>query len=184
MIRLPSFPVIYDSGWGNTYSRVLERSIENLQTLLVPRAYGSFYDTATQTAALINTAYAITVNTTGLSFGIGVDATVTSKIVFTVPGVYNIQFSARFFKTSASAADVSLWIRKNGADVPYSAGKLTLAGSNSAILPAWNYLVEVAVNDYIQFMWSVTSTNITLLANAAAPPSPGIPSIIVTAHTI
>ena len=184
MIRLPSFPVIYDSDWGNTYSRTLEQSIGTLQTLVTPRAYGSFYDTSTQTAALINTAYAITVNTTGLSFGLGVDATVTSKIVFTVPGVYNIKSSAQFDKVSASAADVSLWIRQNGVDVAYSAGKSTLVGNSASILMARNYLVEANVNDYIQFMWSVTNTGIILLANAASPPAPAIPSIIVTAHTV
>ena len=184
MIRLPSFPAVYDSGWGNIYSRSLEQSIGNLQNLVPPRAYGSFFDTTTQTAAAINTAYAITLNTTGLSFGIGVDTTVTSKIVFTVPGVYNIKASAQFDKVSASAADVSLWIRQNGVDVAYSAGKSTLLGNIASILLARNYLVEANVNDYIQFMWSVTNTGIILLANAASSPVPAIPSMIVTAHTV
>lgn len=184
MIRLPSFPAVYDSGWGNIYSRSLEQSIGNLQNLVPPRAYGSFFDTTTQTAAAINTAYAVTLNTTDLSFGVGIDPIVTSRMVFTVPGVYNYQFSGQFDKSSGSAANLYIWIRQNGIDVLESAGKLTLQGSSAAMLPAWNYYVRVAKNDYIELMWSVTNTGIILLANAASSPVPAIPSMIVTAHTV
>jgi len=40
---------------------------------IAPRYYGSFYDTTTQTAAAINTAYAVTFNTTRDAFGVRLD---------------------------------------------------------------------------------------------------------------
>ena len=55
--------------------------------------YGSFYDTTTQTAAAINTAYAFTYNSTDLSQGVYIGSP-TSRVYVDRPNVYNIQFSA------------------------------------------------------------------------------------------
>ena len=54
--------------------------------------YGTFYDTTTQTAAAINTAYAVTFNSTDLSFGVST-GTPTSRIYVDSEGIYNFQFS-------------------------------------------------------------------------------------------
>jgi hypothetical protein len=74
----------------------LQEQITGLQQMPPPRQnrtprYGSFYDTTTQTAAVINTAYGITFNTTDLSYGVTVGSP-TSRIYIDRPNVYNVQF--------------------------------------------------------------------------------------------
>lgn len=141
--------------------------------------YGSFYDTSTQSAATINTAYAITFNNTDISNGVS-RGTPTSRIVVTYAGIYNFQFSAQVDKASGATAHINFWIRKNGVDVPYSAGIVAVQGTSAESVPAWNYLITLAANDYVELMFSVDDTNLQITAAAAAAPVPAIPSVILT----
>ena len=95
----------------------------------VPR-YGSFYDTTTQTAAAINTAYAVTFNTTDLSYGVTIGSP-TSRVYVDRPNVYNIQFSAQLDKTLGGVGLVWVWLRKNGVNVPNSASQIRIQGNKS-----------------------------------------------------
>ena len=141
--------------------------------------YGSFYDTTTQSAAAINTAYAMTFNSTDISNGVSIGSP-TSRIVVTYAGTYNVQFSTQLDQPSGATAHAYIWLRKNGVDVPNSAGVVAVQGTTAEIVPAWNYLISLAANDYIQIMWSVDSTNLKLTAATAAAPVPAIPSVILT----
>lgn len=141
--------------------------------------YASFYDTTTQTAAAINTAYGVTFNSTALSMGVYVGSP-TSRLYVDRPGVYNFQFSAQLNKASASAKNVYIWYRLNGSDAPYSATKVTLAGSSSATVAAWNFVLEMAAGDYFELMWSTDDTGCVIQASASSSPAPGIPSVIMT----
>ncbi|NCX56205.1 MAG: hypothetical protein EBW87_03290, partial [Burkholderiaceae bacterium] len=62
-----------------------------VQTPPKRRRLGNFYDTTTQTAAVINTAYAITFNTTDLSEGVYIGSP-TSRVYVDTEAVYNFQF--------------------------------------------------------------------------------------------
>jgi hypothetical protein len=141
--------------------------------------YGSFYDTTTQSAAAINTAYAITFNNTDISNGVS-RGTPTSRIVVAYAGTYNFQFSAQVDKASGATAHINFWIRKNGVDVPYTAGIIAVQGTSAESVPAWNYLISLAANDYVQLMYSVNDTNLQITASAASAPVPAIPSVILT----
>jgi len=141
--------------------------------------YGSFYDTTSQTAAAINTAYAMTFNTTDLSFGV-TRGTPTSRIFVDRPNIYNVQFSAQVDKTSGGVALVWVWLRKNGVNVPDSAGQIRIQGNNAEILAAWNYVIQLNAGDYIELMWEVDDTSVILLAEAASAVHPSIPSVILT----
>jgi hypothetical protein len=141
--------------------------------------YGSFYDTTTQTAAAINTAYAMTFNTSDLSYGI-TRGTPTSRIYVDTPNVYNVQFSAQLDKTSGGAALVWIWLRKNGVNVPDSAGQIRIQGNNAETLAAWNYLVQLNAGDYVEIMWEVNDTSVIILADAASAVHPSVPSVILT----
>jgi hypothetical protein len=141
--------------------------------------YGSFYDTTTQTAAAINTAYAITFNTVDLSVGVTV-GTPTSRIYVDRPNVYNVQFSAQVDKTAGGVALVWVWLRKNGVNVPDSAGQIRIQGNNAEILAAWNYILQLNAGDYIELMWEVDNTSVILLADPASAVHPSVPSIILT----
>ncbi len=141
--------------------------------------YGSFYDTTTQTAAVINTAYAITYNTTDLSTGVTLGAP-TSRIYVDRPNVYNFQFSAQLDKTSGGLGTFWLWLRKNGVNVPDSAGQIRIQGNDAEVVAGWNYIVQLNAGDYIELMWEVDSIDIHITAFAATGVHPAIPSIILT----
>jgi hypothetical protein len=141
--------------------------------------YGSFYDTTTQTAAAINTAYAMTFNTTDLSFGV-TRGSPTSRIYVDRPNVYNIQFSAQLDKTSGGTGLVWIWLRKNGVDVPDSTGFVRLQGNSAELLAAWNYLTQLNAGDYIELMWEVDDTSVQILYESATAVHPATPSVILT----
>jgi len=144
----------------------------------VPR-YGTFYDTTTQTAAAINTAYALTFNTTDLSFGVR-RGTPTSRIYVDSEGVYNFQFSLQLDKVSGGVGLFYLWARINGVNQTNSATQIRIQGNNAETVAAWNFVYKMNAGDYFELVWSVDTTDITIQTFAAAPPVPGIPSAILT----
>jgi hypothetical protein len=141
--------------------------------------YGSFYDTTDQTAAVINTAYAMTFNTTDLSFGV-TRGTTTSRISVDRPNIYNIQFSAQLINTAGGAHRVWIWLRKNGTDVPDTATAVRLQGNNAETVAAWNFLLQMNAGDYFELMWEVDNLAVSLYADPATGVHPAIPSIILT----
>lgn len=141
--------------------------------------YGVFSDTTTQTAAAINTAYAITFNTTDISNGVYV-GTPTSRIYVDRLGIYNFQFSAQLDQSSASAHDVYIWADINGTTQPNTGSKVTLVGNNAALIAAWNFVLRLNAGDYFRLMWSTSNTACQISAAAAAAPVPAIPSVILT----
>ena len=147
--------------------------------LTAAKSYGAFHDTTTQTAAAINTAYPILFNSTDVSSGVSI-GTPTSRIVCSTTNVYNFQFSAQLRKASASAAKVWIWCRVNGVDITESAGEITLAGSNAAIIASWNYVLPMTASDYFELVWATDSTACEIIHLTATAPVPGIPSIILT----
>jgi hypothetical protein len=162
----------------------LQEQITGLQQMPPPRQnrtprYGSFYDTTTQTAAVINTAYGITFNTTDLSYGVTVGSP-TSRIYIDRPNVYNVQFSAQVDKTTGGVGLVWIWLRKNGVNVPDSSGQIRIQGNNAEVVVGWNYIIELNSGDYIELMWEVDDTSVILLADPASAVHPSVPSIILT----
>ena len=141
--------------------------------------YGSFYDTTDQTAALANTAYAFTYNTTDLSQGVTIGSP-TSRVYVDRPNVYNIQFSAEFINTAGGAHNAWIWLRKNGTDVPNSASTVRIEGNNTELVAAWNFLLQMNAGDYFELMWEVSDISLSLHADAATAIHPAIPSVILT----
>ena len=145
-----------------------------------PLNYGQFFDTTTQTAAAINTAYAVTFNSSGSQYGVYVDSGNTSHIKVTRPAVYNVQFSLQLDKTAGGTGLFWTWYRVNGVDVPNSASQVRIQGNNAEVFVAANIFVAMSNGDYLQLMWAADDTSVQLLAEAAAAPHPGIPSVIIT----
>jgi hemoglobin-like flavoprotein len=143
------------------------------------RPYGTFYDTTTQTAAAINTAYPLTFNSTNLSNGVYVGSP-TSRIYVAQNGVYNMQFSAQLDNTSGGNHLIFIWLRINGVNVANSAGQVRLKGTDDELVTSWNYVEQLKAGDYFELVWSVDNTSVQILAQAAAAPVPAIPSIILT----
>jgi hypothetical protein len=149
-----------------------------------PSYYGSFYDTTTQTLSANNTPTVITLNTTAENNEITIDSTYKSRIKFNYAGTYNVQFSAQVSNNGTSTTN--FWLRKNGVDVTWSNGEVTTSNQNHHVLPSWNYVLTLAANDYLEFVWMSNDYANTLEAQAAtlSPASPGVASMIVTAQLI
>lgn len=145
-----------------------------------PINYGQFYDTTTQTAAAINTAYPITFNNSANAYGVYVDPGNTSHIKVTRPAVYNAQFSIQLDKTSGGVGLMWVWFRINGTNIPNSASQVRIQGNNAEIFVAANLFTPMSNGDYLQLMWAVDDTSVQLQATAAAGVVPAIPSVILT----
>lgn len=143
------------------------------------KRYGAFQSNVTQNAAVINTAYGITVDVTDLSFGVRV-GTPTSRVYVDTEGVYNIQFSAQLLKTSGGVGLVYIWLRINGVDLPDSAGKIRIQGNSGESIAAWNYVIQLGLEDYFELMWSTDDIDCEIHASPAVAPAPSIPSLILT----
>ncbi len=162
----------------------VSKDVEGLQMLPPPREfkrsrYGSFYDTTTQTATVINTAKAITFNTTDMSRGVYIGSP-TSRVYVDTDGIYNFQTSIQLDSTVATAEAFYLWFRLNGVDVTNSASQVRVQGNNAEIFVALNYFFDLKAGDYVELMFSVSNLGVQLLASGAVAPHPGIPSIILT----
>jgi hypothetical protein len=171
------------TGGGQANSAASSSSGQDLAPLYTPQLEdnrnGAFFDTTTQTAAAISTAYPITFNTTDITDGVYIGAT-TSQVFVDRIRTYNFQFSAQLVKASAGAGNVFIWYRVNGVNVANSAGKVTLAGSSAAVVAAWNYVVKLNAGDYFELVFSTDDTGCQIVAAAAAAPAPAIPSVILT----
>jgi hypothetical protein len=162
----------------------LAKAIEGLQMAPPPREfkrarYGSFYDTTTQIATTINTAKAITFNSTDLSNGVFI-GTPTSRIIVDNEGIYNFDTSFQLDKTTGGTDEFYIWFRLNGTDVPESASQIRIQGNDAEIFSSLNYFFALKAGDYIEMMFSTTSLSVELLSVVATAPVPAIPSIILT----
>lgn len=144
---------------------------------------GSFYDTTTQTPAAINTAYAITFNTSSYEYKVYRGST-TSRIYVTNAGIYDFQFSAQLDNTSGGDHIVYIWARIDGVDVTNSASQVRMKGNNAELVAAWNFFLEMAAGSYFELMYSVEDTGIQILALGAVSPVPAIPSVILTVNQV
>ena len=162
----------------------MQKQIQGLQLAPPPREfklarYGSFYDTTTQVATVINTAKAITFNNTDLSNGVYLGSP-ASRIIVDSEGIYNFDTSFQLDKTSGGIAEFYFWFRLNGTDVPDSASQIRIQGNDAEIFSSLNYFFDLNAGDYVEMMFSTSSLSVELLSVPATAPVPGIPSIILT----
>jgi hypothetical protein len=130
--------------------------------------------TTDQTAASINTAYALTY-TSSIAQGV-TNGTPASRIVFAEAGQYMISFSAQIASTSSSTVNFWFWPRINGVDVTGSTMKNALHQNGSVLVVSRSAIFDVSANDYLEAMWAVDSTSGFLDATAATAFAPAAPA--------
>jgi len=150
---------------------------------------GSFIDTTTQTQSSINTPKAMELNTTnaletsGVSIANNSEARPT-RITVATSGTYNLQFSAQFERSLGhkGTTNAEIWLRKMDTNVEMSNTKITLTGDEDAAktVAAWNFLVSLQANQYVELMWSVDDIRMQMPTIASGLSGPGIPSLILT----
>ena len=139
-------------------------------------AYGAFQDFTDQTQTVVDTAKAITWNTTAYSKHISVGSP-TSRIVFAKAGKYYIHFTAQLNSQSASAKTFWFWPRINGSDITGSTMRVTVHDNDESKTIARAAIFEVDKGDYLEAMWAADDLNTSLETYAAETFCPAVPSV-------
>jgi hypothetical protein len=147
--------------------------------------YGAFQDTTDQTAVSTTAAYAITFDTTDFSNGVYLSN--SSRLNVRNTGIYNLEFSIQFKNTTNDSQDAEVWFRKNGTNIAASNSRFGLparksSGDPSHIIGALNLYLELTAGDYVELMWKVSDTGVSIEHYAAgtSPTRPATPSVITT----
>ncbi len=145
--------------------------------------WGSFWSSVIQTNAYqINK---FTYNHSDINnFGISIQS--NSMIKFEYSGVYNIQFSAQLEKTDGGDDNIDVWITKNDQIIADTNTRLKLSGSSAKMVAAWNFMIDIAANDYIELNWYSADSAVRVYYEGAQnnPIRPAIPSIILTVQQV
>lgn len=157
--------------------------------------FAGFYDTTNQTGAS-DTVLTMKLNSAEL-FNSGT-ITVTNntlgdptRITFSNPGVYDIQFSAQMVKEAGNSSTYAhIWLSKNGTDIPWSNSQINFPANSVYIVAAWNWFVEItAPGQYCEIKWHIHSNQnnaVVIESNPATvgPGDPQIPGLIVTVNQV
>jgi hypothetical protein len=111
-----------------------------------------------------------------------------SKITFTQPGAYNLQFAAQVQRSSPSGLTTSsIWLQRDFLTVPATNTNFTLASSSTLLVVAWNWFVPITcsspgVCQEVQIMWSTENQHVGLFATGSQtnPVRPSTPSVLLT----
>ena len=139
-----------------------------------------------QTLASSTSTLPLTILKTTSSNGVSIDTADPTKVVHSVAGIYNIQFSIQMLTFDNTIDNVTIWFRLNGVDIPYSAGIATVpaihGGKPGTAIISWNLIQPMNAGDYIQILYASDTGN-TVAATyppGTAPVHPASPSIILT----
>jgi len=151
--------------------------------------YNQLSSTQNQTAASVAVAYALTLDTNEFPDGISVVS--NSRITFAKKGIYNVAYSIQFKNTVNDVETIDIWIRKNGTDIANSNSRFAIparksTGSPSYLIAVTPIMVDLtADNQYIEIMWRVSNTGVSIEALPAVTASPGVtPAIPATPSVI
>ena len=204
---IPNPPSAYDAQYMRQVIRVIEtyfsqldsRAGNNAETytanffygsgIHITLPYGQFQSQSDQTAAAIDVAYAVTYDVSDFLDGV----TLSSGSRLTVPdaGVYTVSYSIQFKNTTNGIQDIDIWLRKNGTDIPDTNSRFSIsarkgAGNPSHLIATTPIMVELAANDYVQVMWHVTDTGVSIehfpavtAVPGTTPAHPATPSVLV-----
>ncbi len=175
----------------NTLNGILLGTNGSGATAIRTAAYGYFYDLNDQTVSAINSPTAMYYGTTDFAEGVVIesDGTKLTRIRVANSGKYNFQFSAQLARTAGTSTEsISIWLRKNGQDVPASCTDVIIHGGASLadMVAAWNFFQSLNANDYIEIMWSSTDTNLFIdyVAPRINPVRPSVPSVILSVQQV
>lgn len=151
--------------------------------------YGAFYDGTDQTIASATTAYAVAIGSTYETRNVSiVDG---SKITFAQAGTYSLTYSLQLHNTDNNTAQTArVWLRKNGSDYANSASSYDVHGAHGGldgVAVATNTIIATAAaGDYVQIMWSASSTAVSIQHTAAgtSPTRPATPGVILSVDQV
>ena len=142
------------------------------------RVYGQFEYNTTITAAAANTAYVFPLGTATFNNIATVGS--TSRLIIGAAGIYNLQFSVQLDNDNSQEHTAYIWLRKNGANIAGSTGRVTVVRQGSTIT-GWNFLVDSAnTTDYYEIAYAVDDVLLTFPAYAATAFAPSTVALVTT----
>ena len=186
---LPLSPNTYERPFMDQNSNVLRLFFNRLVTMVsnvfaednggkfISFPYGIFYSTVDQTASNANTGYAVTFNTIRGNSGVSVAS--NSRLTVVNDGVYHVKTTLQLASTSASAKNISIWVKKNGTNEAYSAHIYNITGSGKKDIANWNGSLVLSATDYVEVFWATDDTNVELHADSATSVRPAVASASV-----
>lgn len=144
--------------------------------------YGQFSDTTTQSGSA-NTAYAKKLNTIDFAHEVTIENGTRIKVANT--GIYNLQFSTQLSNTANTNITFDIWLSYTGSNVANTNTQVDVnksAGQLGRTVAAWNFMLPIKANDYVELMWSCNASTGELAAMGIQtnPDRPAIPSVIAT----
>ena len=90
------------------------------------------------------------------------------------------------FHTANEVVTADIWLRINGDDVPLSNTQITFARKDDKHVAAWNFMVDLNANDYVQLMWFSNDATVQIVyePSSITPVRPAIPSLILTINQV
>jgi len=142
--------------------------------------HGYFYSTVSQTASVVDTAYGITWNSTGVNNNISINGSDSTRIDFAKGGTFYINFHATVSSSSASTKTVYFFPEVNGVIAPHSTIISTLHENGQKKIVSRNALFTMNAGDYLQAMWATDDTTAWLENNTATAFAPSTPSVTLS----
>lgn len=153
--------------------------------------YNQFKSYVDQTAAAVDEAYALELEVTDFTDGVEITGVNNTRITFSTPGVYYIISNMQFENTDNLPHSIDIWFRADGSDISDSNTRYFIParksiGAPAYLVPVTPYMVTVATaGSYIEIMWRVESTLVSLQHLPAVTASPGVtPAIPATSSAM
>lgn len=159
-------------------SHATQGSIFVRPTIEQHKHYGVFTKTTDQSPAVINTEYLLTFDNTEKSYGIIIDGTTSSRIVIEhESGYYKFDATLQLTSGSASAKNVWVWFKVNGAAVANTARLLTMDINGGYVPIAMSEAFSLDVGDYVEIAFAANDTAVTVDSVAATAFAPAAPAV-------
>ena len=165
--------------WDRAGYPVVSKNNEFRQVVLAD-GYGLFLRSTDQTAASINTAYAISWDTPTFNDGIALNPSDATKIVFEEGGTYLLAFAVELLSSSSSAKNAWFWPRIDGTDVPGSTIRVTMSANGQYLVMSRSAIFQMSANSYLQAMFAVDDTTLSISAPAATAFAPASPAVTLS----
>ena len=154
-------------------------------TIEQQKYYGEFTRTTNLAAALVNTAYAIPLDTTEIAEGVTLEGSPLTRLKVPQSGLYQLTVRYQFTSTNSSSKNARVWFRRNGTtDYSNSTAISSLDSNGGFATITVSEFFSLQANDYVELMWAVSDTALSLTAAAATAYAPAAAAVIVTVTQI
>lgn len=121
----------------------------------------------------------------------GIQSVYTTTLVPPASGDYQVIWSSQFLNTDSTARRATMWLRKNGIDIPDTATAITVparhGSTDGTAIMSVNLIETCQANDSIELYWNSESTDVslnTITSSTVAPIYPRAPAVILTSFKI